>query len=209
MKYTIIASGSKGNAVLIGDILVDMGVSWKLIEPYKDKIKHVLITHSHMDHFRKGNLKHLRKKDILTNPLVAKTIHEYFQDKGQFFKKVVAMGHEDVVELGKYKITAFRCYHDVVCIGFKVEVIKTGEKFIYATDTSSTIDFIKDKYNQVFIESNYDGKKVNKAMGNNKSYLRAKRNLRHLEKRKALQFYLENSAEGAEFIELHKSENFY
>lgn len=57
MKIYSLASGSKGNAVLINDILIDCGISFKQIKQrlslinkdIKD-IKHLLITHEHDDH---------------------------------------------------------------------------------------------------------------------------------------------------------------
>lgn len=50
MNYEVISTGSKGNALLIGnEILIDCGVSYKRL---KDKhIRLILLTHEHKDHF--------------------------------------------------------------------------------------------------------------------------------------------------------------
>lgn len=48
VNYEILATGSSGNCVIINqNIAVDMGVSFKVIEPYADRIKVVLLTHVH------------------------------------------------------------------------------------------------------------------------------------------------------------------
>lgn len=54
MTYDILATGSSGNAVVInGEILIDCGVPYKTLEQsgYIPKLKLVLLTHSHQDHF--------------------------------------------------------------------------------------------------------------------------------------------------------------
>ena len=48
MKYEILATGSKGNCVIINDeIAIDMGVTYKKISPYLKQLKLVLLTHIH------------------------------------------------------------------------------------------------------------------------------------------------------------------
>lgn len=44
----IIQTGSQGNAVLHYDsILVDIGISFRKLKPYANKIQMVLLTHTH------------------------------------------------------------------------------------------------------------------------------------------------------------------
>ena len=53
IDYTVIATGSQGNSVLLNrSILIDFGVPYKSVEPYVDGLKLVLITHRHSDHFK-------------------------------------------------------------------------------------------------------------------------------------------------------------
>ena len=60
MRYNIISTGSKGNAVVINEsIMIDAGVPFrKLSEVYRG-IKLVLLTHIHGDHFNKTTIKKL------------------------------------------------------------------------------------------------------------------------------------------------------
>ena len=60
MKFNILNSGSDGNGVIIEDIiLIDCGVSFKKLEDCYKKIKIVLLTHKHGDHFNKATIKKL------------------------------------------------------------------------------------------------------------------------------------------------------
>ena len=53
VKYNIISTGSDGNATILEDfVLVDCGVPYKALEPYVPKLKLVLLTHIHSDHFQ-------------------------------------------------------------------------------------------------------------------------------------------------------------
>ena len=51
--YNIIATGSKGNAVVIEhEILIDCGVPFKALAAEWKTLKLVLLTHIHCDHFQ-------------------------------------------------------------------------------------------------------------------------------------------------------------
>ena len=58
MEYEIISSSSTGNATIIRDIiLIDCGVTFKKLEKYYKKLKIVLLTHIHSDHFNNATFK--------------------------------------------------------------------------------------------------------------------------------------------------------
>ena len=62
MNYKILNSGSDGNCTLINDIIaIDMGVSYKLLTPHVEKLRLVLLTHVHSDHFNKATIRRLAK----------------------------------------------------------------------------------------------------------------------------------------------------
>ena len=63
MNYKIISSCSTGNAVIIKDIiLLDCGVTFKKLEKYYKKLKIVLLTHIHTDHFKKATIRRLAQE---------------------------------------------------------------------------------------------------------------------------------------------------
>lgn len=60
MIYKILATGSDGNAVILnGNVLVDIGVPYKTIEPYAKDLRLVFLTHAHGDHFNAATVKRL------------------------------------------------------------------------------------------------------------------------------------------------------
>lgn len=60
VRYNIISTGSDGNATILEDfVLIDCGVPYKALEPYVSKLKLVLLTHIHSDHFKKQTIKRL------------------------------------------------------------------------------------------------------------------------------------------------------
>ena len=62
VKYNIISTGSDGNATILEDfVLIDCGVPYKALEPYVTKLKLVLLTHIHSDHFQKRTIKACRR----------------------------------------------------------------------------------------------------------------------------------------------------
>ena len=68
MNYEIIGTGSKGNCVIIENIMFDCGVPAKQFNRIDlKKIKYVFLTHIHQDHIKKNNLKRLLTKDIFCN----------------------------------------------------------------------------------------------------------------------------------------------
>lgn len=46
LKYNIISSTSKGNAIVFNDyLLIDCGISYRKLKPYLNKIKIICLTH--------------------------------------------------------------------------------------------------------------------------------------------------------------------
>lgn len=62
MRFEILQTGSDGNCTVVEDqIAIDMGVTQKIIEPYIDKLRLVLLTHQHGDHFRPSTVRALAR----------------------------------------------------------------------------------------------------------------------------------------------------
>lgn len=206
IKYKIIASGSKGNSVIINDILIDCGLPYNKLKDYLKDIKYLFITHKHSDHLNKSTLKSIKSKwghiKIYSNYDVAMEIGIKTLNK--------ILSTEISYEIGNMIVSPFKCIHDVETFGY---VFQIGEvNIIYATDTNSLENAPKIKYDYLFIESNHDEVKINQAMNNTRKYgydvfQSAKR---HLSTQQAKGFYYTNRRnKNSEFIELHKSERFY
>ena len=63
MICDVIATGSQGNAVALGDeVLIDCGVPYKRIAHLVPTLKLVLLTHRHSDHFAPTTIRRLHQE---------------------------------------------------------------------------------------------------------------------------------------------------
>lgn len=200
VDYTVIASGSSGNAVLIEDVLVDIGVPFKALKEYLYDVKYVIITHVHSDHLRITTYKKIKQLFpnivFIANWEVASKVEiDYLVNAGY------------PLTVGDYTFLPFELIHDVLCYGYTWEVNDKG--IIYATDTHSLKNAPEQKYDYLFLESNYDPNKI-KMVKPTRGYDARLSALRHLSTFDSKQFYYTHRRdENSEWIELHKSSRFY
>lgn len=203
VSYTVISSGSKGNAVLIGDVLVDCGIPFSKLKEHLYGVKYLLLTHSHGDHVKVSTLERIKKLfpkiTIIGNHEVA-----YL-----FGVDIIANEHFPVIT-PDYTFHAFEVPHDVLCHGFHFDM--KGLKILYCTDAAKMPEFDSDFLADIFfLESNHNGQKVFLASksgryGYNVIYGAS----RHLSTSKSKAFYLTHRRDReSPWIELHKSDRFY
>jgi hypothetical protein len=202
MNYKIISSGSKGNCVIINDIMVDCGVPFSHIKAELYEIKYLLITHIHNDHLKTNTLEKIFEQFPRIQVIGNYEVHQAYN--------VNHIANADFeIETEDYIFTPFKCVHDVECYGYTWNY--EGNEIIYATDTSTLEHAPKKKYDFFFLESNHDEAKLeevrNKHKGSYSPYLSGKRHL-STQQAKAFYYTYRNSLD-SEFIELHKSSRFY
>lgn len=206
VKYEIISTGSRGNCVLINDIMIDVGVPFNKIKNLLYDVNVLLLTHIHGDHIKSSTLKQIVMMfphiDIYGNYEVCQYYREYPI-------KVINTGVPFLTQ-NNILIEAFPLVHDVVTTGYTWNV--NDQSIIYATDTSSMDYAPKDRqYDYFFLESNYDEKKL-EVLTNTRSFgynviAGAKR---HLSTQQAKTFYyMFRKSKDSQFIELHQSSRFY
>lgn len=202
MNYKIISSGSKGNCVIINNIMVDCGVPFNKIKDELYEIKYLLVTHIHSDHVRPATLKNIKTLFPRIKIIGNYEVHQTFG-----VDVIANSGFEVITD--DYIFEPFECVHDVLTYGY---TWKFGESdIIYATDTSSMDNAPDRKYDYLFVESNHDEKKLelaaNQVRGGYNPYLSGKR---HLSTQQAKTFYYTHRKNReSEFVELHKSSRFY
>lgn len=203
MHYEIISTGSKGNCVIINDVMVDCGVPFKDIKEHLYDVKYLLLTHIHTDHIRETTLNNIKKMFPRITIIGNYEVH-------QLFGVNIVANASFPIETDDYIFTPFQCEHDVLTYGFTWEY--EGLNIIYATDTSSMKHAPKREYDYFFIESNHDEKKVELILRHNvnygyDAYGGAKR---HLSTQQAKAFYYSHRRnKDSKFIELHQSSRFY
>ena len=202
MNFNILNSGSDGNGLIIEDIiLIDCGISFKKLEDYYKKIKIVLLTHKHQDHFNKITIKKLAYE----HPTLRFACCEWLVD--ELVKCGVEKKKIDVLKIGKnYNYNAFivepiKLYHDVPQCGYKLKI--GTNRLIYATDTSK-IDHIEAKnYDYYFIEGNYENEEElhNRAVD---EYYENRVKGTHLSKVKATEWLMKNMGGSSKYIFMHE-----
>lgn len=213
MIYKIIASGSKGNCTIIeNSIAIDMGVSFKALGDYKQRIKVVLLTHCHADHFNQSTIKALAQQrpsiKFICAPFLAKKLYELV---GKDRVWVLSIGGlYNLTKEGSIKLSCFKLKHDVPNVGWRIMI--NGQKCIYATDTGSMeVDgkkIVARNYDLYLIEANYLTQEAinrsikKKAQGLYSYELRAMNN--HLSKEQCDEFLSENMGKNSEFVYMHK-----
>lgn len=206
MQYEVISTGSKGNAVIINDIvLIDCGVSFKALKDYYKKLSIVLLTHIHTDHFNKSTIKKLAFERPTLRFACCEWLVSALIDCG------VSKSNIDVLEIDgwhNYKLFSLspvRLTHNVENCGYRL--VMNGEKLFYATDTGN-LDSIEAKdYSLYMIECNHTEEELQeriKSKLNQGEYcyeFNAVKN--HLSKSKCDDFIYQNIGPKSEYVYLH------
>lgn len=202
LDYEIISSGSEGNCVRIGNIMIDCGIAYNRLHEALYKVNTLLITHTHSDHIKVPTFNKIRKE----------------------FPRIQVYGNSDVAY--QYKVdhiigtTKFRVpgavvipyegMHDVPVTYF---IIRTKDlNIFYATDTCRVENPDHYPIDYMFLESNYDERKLKELAKQYKShgYDPLLSNIRHLSTQKCKEFYYVNRRNAeSPLIELHMSKRFY
>lgn len=209
LDYHILSTGSSGNAVRIGEVMVDCGIPFPKMKDELYKCKVLLITHIHGDHVNKRTLGKIRtmfpRMFIVANYEVA----QKFPDCIDY---ICNAGFEFPTKVGT--ITPFECHHDVVTYGYTWKV--DGNQILYATDTSSMADAPADiQVDYCFLEANYDEEKLRLIVERENfktKYGYDVRNgcYRHLSVQACKGFFYSHRASAdSELIQLHMSSRFY
>lgn len=154
MTFNVIATGSTGNAVVIGgSILIDCGVPFKALEPVKKDLKLVLLTHVHGDHFKPRTVRALHKErptlrwgccEWMVGPLL---------DAGVDKRAIDVMDNEIFsCYMGLASVAPVNLIHDVQNCGWR---IFADSSLFYATDTATLDGVEAPGYDWYLIEANH------------------------------------------------------
>jgi Cft2 family RNA processing exonuclease len=208
VNYNIINSGSDGNGVIIEDIiLIDCGISFKSLKDYYKKLKIVLLTHIHRDHFNKSTIKKLAYERPTLRFACCEWLIKDLVDCGVEKKNI------DILKIGKiydykaFKVIPIKLYHDVSQCGYKLKISKN--KLIYATDTNRIDHIVAKNYDYYFIEGNYESeeelehRKMDK-LSKGEFYYEDRVKYTHLSKVQTTEWLLKNMRENSKYIFMHE-----
>ena len=212
MNYNIIGSSSKGNCIIVEDILIlDVGVSYSKIKKYLNKVKLIFISHCHKDHLLPSTIKHIsfnfpNIKYVCGSEEVVKKLVECNVNK----KNIYVLKNGIKYDLGLIKVRLIDLYHDVENYGLKWEL--NGKKGIYIVDTERIDHIVAQDYDLYLIENNYQEKvlqeHINKAIEENdedKLFYLQRVPHTHLSNEQANSFLIENMGSNSTYEYIHKS----
>ena len=208
MNYNIIASSSKGNAVIINEkVMIDCGVPFLRLKDHYKNLQLVLLSHIHNDHFNKVTIKKLGEErptlrfaccKWLVNDLVACGVKKQNID-------VLSIGR--TYNYNICKVVPIELYHNVDQCGYRVFI--DNKKLLYATDTNSLDGIVAKDYDYYLLEANYEEKGILER-------IKAKEDagwlfiyekdamLNHLSKERCDEFILKNAGEKSIYEYLHQ-----
>lgn len=206
MIFNIIATGSKGNAVIINDcILIDTGVPFKALEPYYKDLRLILLTHIHSDHFNPSTISRLHKERPTLRFACCKWMVKPLMDAG------VSISNIDMLEpYTQYKynicsIEPFELTHDVPNCGYKIHL--ENKSIFYATDTDNLRGIEAREYDLYMVEGNYCEEEIKQRMADKREqgiYCYEWRVLKnHLSIQEAKKWIFKNAGVNSEYILLH------
>ena len=213
MTFEILKTGSKGNAVLIGsrrEILVDCGVGMKLLEPYADGLKLVLLTHIHGDHCAQATIKALSRRRPTLRFCCGDFLAESLLEAGVDKRSIDVCGEESALHYPTLSamVQTFPLVHDVPNVAW---LLKLGrETLFYATDTG-TLDHIQAPGCDLYlIEANHtkealEARKKAKLAAGRYAY-ESRAAATHLSREQAMDWLCRNMSPNSQYVFLHQHE---
>ena len=210
LKYNIINSNSKGNAIVFNDyLLMDCGVTFTKLKPYLKNIKIVCLTHLwlHSDHFNKTCIRKIAFEKPTIKFICREWLVEELVKLNVSKKNIYVLGDRKTYDLGPFKIKPIETYHDVPNTSYLVNF--KPYTLYYATDTCKLPDdnCLKN-LNLYLIEANYKQETLQRHLKECTQeelvYLQRVPKT-HLSWNQANTFLIENMGENSEYQYIHES----
>ena len=159
MEIKPIASGSDGNAYLIGDgkthLLIDCGIPFQELKEktnfFDPTPNACLVTHSHQDHAMS-----VEQVQGIGIPVYMSDLTKIdLQDRLTTYHGIHRMQNRERFTIGTFEILPLKMNHDVYCLGFLITSKALNEKLFFATDTYY-IEYIIPSCEYIMVEANYD-----------------------------------------------------
>lgn len=208
MTFEIISTGSKGNAVVLnGDILIDCGVPFKVLQEVKHKLRLVLLTHIHSDHFNPATVRALASErptlrwcccSWMVEPLIQAGVDKRMIDVARIYSPLTYHGIAIV--------SPVRLVHDVPNCGWRI-----GHGYdwtFYATDTGTLDGISASGYDLYLIEGNHKRAEIEKKIHDKRKAGEFAYEVRaaatHLSEEQAYDWLAENMGPNSKYVFLHK-----
>jgi len=213
MNYEIVGSSSKGNCIIVEDVLMlDCGVTYIKIKKYLPKVKLIFISHIHQDHLLPTTIKKIAYNYPTIKFLTgSKEVVEKLVECGVNKKNIYIVKEGIRYDLGLLKVRLVYLYHDVENYALKWQY--KDKKGIYIVDTSKVDHIVAQDYDLYLIENNYQNDLLQEHIDNCEDSNILKYLYRvpdtHLSSEQANTFLIENMGENSRYEYIHQSDYNY
>ena len=210
MKYSIIGSSSKGNCIIVEDILMlDCGVSYSKIKKYLSNIKLIFISHSHQDHLLPSTIKKISYNFPTIKFLTgSEVVVEKLVECGINKKNIFILKEYKWYDLGMLNVMLEPLTHDTPNYALKWQY--KDKKGIYIVDTSNVDDIDAECYDLYLIENNYREdilkNHIEECEDENMMYYLSRVSRTHLSDEQANSFLIENMGTNSVYEYIHQSD---
>lgn len=206
MTYNIIATGSDGNAVLIeNSILIDCGVPFKTLKEYAPKLKLILLTHIHGDHFNKATIRKLAQERPTLRWGCGSWLVSDLNKCGVNPSNIDVMRCDTEYKYSIGSVIPVRLNHNVPNCGYKL--IFPNGKILYATDTNDLDGITANNFDLYMIEANYTDEEIEQRIAEKESngeFAYERQVLKnHLSKARCDEFLSQNKGDNSVCVYLH------
>jgi len=203
----VIATGSTGNFCIVGkNVAIDAGIPYKNVEPYMDRIKLLLLTHVHSDHFKASTIRRMALEKPLLKIGCGPFLVKHLVDAGVNKNQIIVLEPRLIYNFGICNVIPFPLYHDVPNYGYKLHF--PNGKVFYATDTRSLKGITAPQYDLYMVEKNYNDDELKARLdakmesGEYAYEIRVMKN--HLSEHRVNDWLYKNMGPRSEYIYLHQ-----
>ena len=208
MKYNIISSSSKGNSIVVEDILMlDCGVAYTKIKPQLKNVKLIFISHIHKDHLLPTTIKKIAyNKPTMKFVTGSKQVVRKLDELGVNRNNIIYLYNYSWFDLGIIKLKLEPMHHDAENCGLHFK--RNGKKGLYVVDTGNIDNVNAKNYDLYLIEANYKEeileRHLKECTQEELVYLQRVPKT-HLSWEQANTFLIENMGKNSEFQYIHES----
>jgi L-ascorbate metabolism protein UlaG (beta-lactamase superfamily) len=210
ITFNIISTGSKGNAVILNEtILIDCGIPYKQLQYHQERLKLVLLTHMHSDHFRPSTVARLSKERPALRWGVPEWMVAPVVDAGVKKQNIDVIRCDTLFTYeGFCSVLCNQTIHNVPNCAWHITLEEL--KAFYATDTSNLSHIEAPGYDLYLVEANYTEAELVERIAEKQAagefvYEYDVIN-NHLSKENAEDWIYKNAAQHSRYVFLHQHE---